>query len=66
VAVQRLYAEAAAVLDAEDATRQAEQDATAAAFLEEFRAQWHGDPAATPPPATPAQAWPGGWPRVRG
>ena len=66
VAVQRLYAEAAAVLDAEDATRQAEQEVTAAAFLEEFTAQWHGDAASTRPPVTPAQAWPGRWPRVRG
>jgi len=66
VAVQRLYAEAAAVIDAEDAKRQAEQQASAAAFLEEFRAQWRADAASAPPPATPAEAWPGRWPRVRG
>ncbi len=38
----------------------------AAAFIEEFRAQWHGDAASAPSPANPAEAWPGGWPRVRG
>ena len=66
VAVRQLYAEAAAVIDAEDAKRQAEQQASAAAFLEEFRAQWRADAASAPPPATPAEAWPGRWPRVRG
>ena len=53
VAVQRLYARAAAVLDAEDTAREAEQDATAAAFLEEFRAQWRADAPIARPPATP-------------
>jgi len=66
VAVQRLYIEAAAVLDAEDAAREAEQQANAAVFLEEFRAQWHADAEASArPPVTPAEAWPGRWPRVR-
>jgi hypothetical protein len=64
VAVQRLYARAAAVLDAEDTAREAEQDATAAAFLEEFRAQWRADAPIARPPATPAEAWPGRWLRV--
>ncbi len=63
VAVQRLYARAAAVLDAEDAKREAGM----AVFLEEFRTQWHADAEASArPPLTPAQAWPGRWPRVRG
>jgi len=66
VATRRLYTEAAAVLDAEDAKREAEREASAAVFLEEFRAQWHGDAASTRPPVTPAEAWPGRWPRVRG
>ena len=66
VAVQRLYTEAMAVINAEDATRQAEQDATAAAFIEEFTTQWRADAASAQPPWTPAQAWPGRWPRVRG
>jgi transcriptional regulator with XRE-family HTH domain len=66
VAVQRLYTEAMAVINAEDATRQAEQDATAAAFIEEFTTQWRADAASAQPPSTPAQAWPGRWPRVRG
>jgi transcriptional regulator with XRE-family HTH domain len=66
VATRRLYTEAAAVLDAEDAAREAEQQANAAVFLEEFRAQWHGDAASARPPLTPAEAWPGRWPRVRG
>jgi len=66
VATRRLYAEAAAVLDAQDAAREAEQQASAAVFLEEFRAQWHGDAASAPSPSNPAEAWPGGWPRVRG
>ena len=62
-AVQRLYARAAAVLDAEDAKREAGM----AVFLEEFRTQWHADAEASArPPLTPAQAWPGRWPRVRG
>jgi len=66
VATRRLYAEAAAVLDALDAAREAEQQASAAVFLEEFRAQWHADAEASArPPLTPAQAWPGRWPRVR-
>ena len=65
VAVQRIYVEAAAVLDAEDAAREAEREAGMAVFLEEFRAQWHGDAASAPSPATPAEAWPGRWPRVR-
>jgi len=65
VAVQRLYAQAAAVLDAEVAAREAEREATAAAFVAEFRAQWRADAASASPPATPAQAWPGRWPRVR-
>jgi transcriptional regulator with XRE-family HTH domain len=64
VAVQRLYARAAAVLDAEDTAREAEQDATAAAILEEFRAQWRADAPSARPPATPAEAWPGRWLRV--
>jgi len=64
--VRQLYAEAAAVIDAEDAKRQAEQQASAAAFLEEFRAQWRADAASAPSPSNPAEAWPGGWPRVRG
>jgi len=67
VATRRLYVEAAAVVDAEDAKRQAEQQATAAAFVAEFRAQWRADAEASArPPLTPAQAWPGRWPRVRG
>ena len=66
VAVQRLYTEAMAVINAEDATRQAEQDATAAAFIEELTTQWRADAASARPPLTPAQAWPGRWPRVRG
>jgi len=67
VAVQRIYAEAAAVVDAEDAKREAEREAGMAVFLEEFRTQWHADAEASArPPLTPAQAWPGRWPRVRG
>ena len=64
--MQRLYAEAAAVLDAEDAAREAEQQASAAVFLEEFRAQWGADAASAGGPSNPAEAWPGRWPRVRG
>ena len=63
VAVQRLYAEAMAVLDAEDTARVAVQQATAAAFIEEFRAQWHGDAASAGGPSNPTEAWPG---RCRG
>jgi len=66
VAVQRIYTEAMAVLDAEVAAREAEREATAAAFVAEFRAQWRADAASARPPLTPAQAWPGRWPRVRG
>ena len=66
VATRRLYAEAGAVLDAEDAKREAEQQASVAVFLEEFRAQWGADAASAPSPSNPAEAWPGGWPRVRG
>ena len=66
VATRRLYTEAAAVLDAEDAAREAEQQASAAVFLEEFTTQWRADAASAQPPSTPAQAWPGRWPRVRG
>ena len=65
VAVQRIYTEAAVVVDAEVAAREAEREATAAAFVAEFRAQWHGDAASASPPSTPAEAWPGRWPRVR-
>ena len=65
VATRRLYAEAGAVLDAEDAKREAEREASAAVFLEEFRAQWGADAASAGGPATPAEAWPGRWPRVR-
>ena len=66
VATRRIYVEAAAVLDAEDAAREAEREAGMAVFLEEFRTQWHADAEASArPPVTPAQAWPGRWPRVR-
>jgi len=66
VAVQRLYTEAMAVINAEDAKREAEQQASAATFIEEFTAQWRADAPSARPPSTPAEAWPARWPRVRG
>ena len=66
VAVQRIYAEARRRLDAEDAARKAEREAGADAFMAEFQRQWRQDPAPAGRPMSPAEAWPGRWPRVRG
>jgi len=64
VAVQRVYELARAVLDAEDAERRAQAD-EAGMFVAELL-----DGLTNPPEPSrsmsPAQASPGGWPRVRG